>query len=189
MGKQGRRVRGRHANLEIKVTPLNEDDLFVALEKLEVPPMILILDQVQDPHNLGACLRTAEGAGVAAVVAPRDRSVSITETVLIVAAGAAEKVPFYEVTNLARTMDQLKSAGIWLVGTSDDADEDLYSVELTGPLGIVMGGEGKGLRRLTAERCDRLVRIPMLGSVECLNVSVAAGVCLFEAVRQRNKLI
>ncbi len=149
--------------------------------------LYLVLDCVQDPHNLGAILRTADGAGVAAVIAPRDKSVGITETVLRVSVGAAEEVPFIQVTNLARTLRDMQQAGIWLVGTSDKGDRSLYATDLRGPIAIVMGSEGDGMRRLTEETCDFLVRIPMAGSVPCLNVSVAAGVCLYEAVRQRQQ--
>ena len=163
----------------------NEDDLYRILDGLSVPPFLLILDQVQDPHNLGACLRSADAAGAHALIMPKDRSVTITDTVRNVASGAAENLPVIQVTNLARTMDELKKVGLWLVGTSDGADRTLYEVDLTGPLVIVMGSEGKGVRRLTKEKCDLLVKIPMLGSVRCLNVSVATGVCLFEALRQR----
>ncbi len=147
--------------------------------------LYLVLDCIQDPHNLGAILRTADGAGVAAVIAPKDKSVGITETVLRVSVGAAENVPFIQVTNLARTMKQMKEAGIWFVGTSDHGDRDVFDMDLTGGMALVMGAEGDGMRRLTEENCDFLVRIPMLGKVPCLNVSVATGVCLFEAVRQR----
>ncbi len=147
--------------------------------------LYLVLDCIQDPHNLGAILRTADGAGVAAVIAPKDKSVGITETVLRVSVGAAEKVPFVQVTNLARTMKALKEAGLWLVGTSDHGDRSLYETDLRGGIAIVMGAEGDGMRRLTEENCDFLVRIPMHGSVPCLNVSVATGVCLYEALRQR----
>ncbi len=147
---------------------------------------LLILDSIQDPHNLGACLRTADAAGVDAVIAPKDRAVAITQTVRHVAEGGAERIPFIRVTNLARTMKELQKAGLWLVGTADGARDSIFEADLTGPLAIVMGSEGKGMRRLTRENCDFLVRIPMLGQVECLNVSVAAGVCLFEAVRQRS---
>ncbi len=148
--------------------------------------LYLILDCVQDPHNLGAILRTADGAGVAAVIAPKDKSAGITDTVLRVSVGAAEKVPFVQVTNLARTMRNMQQAGIWLVGTSDRGDRSLYDMDLRGGIGLVMGAEGDGMRRLTEETCDFLVRIPMAGATPCLNVSVAAGVCLYEAVRQRN---
>lgn len=149
-------------------------------------PLLLILDCVQDPHNLGAILRTADGAGVDAVIAPRDKSVGITETVLRISVGAAEKVPFIQVTNLARTMKQLQSRGIWIFGTSDKGDRDLYGTDFTGPAALVMGAEGEGMRRLTEENCDFLLRIPMKGSVPCLNVSVATGVCLYEILRQRS---
>lgn len=148
-------------------------------------PLLLVLDGVQDPHNLGAILRTAEGAGVDAVIAPKDRAVGVTETVRRISVGAADRVPFLQVTNLARTLEELKEAGVWLMGTSDRATKDLYEVEMTGPLAILMGAEEKGMRRLTEDACDFLVSIPMSGRVECLNVSVATGVCLFEAVRQR----
>ncbi len=147
--------------------------------------LVLILDCVQDPHNLGACLRTANAAGALAVVVPRDKSVSLTDVARHVAAGAAEVTPLVTVTNLARTLDRLKEAGLWLVGTADQATEDLYSLDLSGRIGIVMGAEGQGLRRLTAEKCDHLVKLPMFGTVECLNVSVATGICLYECVRQR----
>lgn len=149
--------------------------------------LYLVLDCIQDPHNLGAILRTADGAGVAAVIAPRDKSVGITETALRVSVGAAEKVPFVQVTNLARTMKIMQEAGIWFVGTSDHGDRSLYDVDFTGGIALVMGAEGDGMRRLTEETCDFLVRIPMAGSVPCLNVSVATGVCLYEAVRQRTQ--
>lgn len=182
---QGER-RHRHTDLESRVKTHSEDDLFTILESAGPSPLILILDQVQDPHNLGACLRTAEGAGVQAVIAPKDRSVAVTDVVRTVACGAAERVPFIPVTNLARTMDQLRERGIWIVGTMDKATQSLFEVELTGPIAIALGSEGTGLRRLTADHCDFLVRIPMAGKVESLNVSVAAGVCLYEAVRQRH---
>lgn len=149
-------------------------------------PLILVLDCVQDPHNLGAILRTADGAGVDAVVAPRDKAVGITETVRRVSVGAADHVPFVQVTNLARTMERLKEKGVWFVGTSDRAEKSLYELDLKGPLAIVLGAEEKGMRRLTEENCDFLAMIPMAGKIECLNVSVSAGVCLFEAVRQRS---
>ncbi len=154
---------------------------------LEAQPqgLYLVLDCIQDPHNLGAILRTADGAGVAAVIAPRDKSAAITETVLRVSVGAAEKVPFVQVTNLARCMKAMKEAGIWFVGTSDHGDRSLYDMDLKGGIALVMGAEGDGMRRLTEENCDFLIRIPMHGSVPCLNVSVATGVCLYEALRQR----
>jgi 23S rRNA (guanosine2251-2'-O)-methyltransferase len=164
---------------------LSEDDLHAILDGVEVP-FLLVLDCVQDPHNLGAILRTADGAGIHAVITPKDKSVGITETVERIAVGAAATVPFVRVTNLARTMKQLQEKrGLWFIGTSDAATQSLYQTDLTGPIGIVMGAEGKGMRRLTEEICDILVMIPMAGKVECLNVSVATGVCLYEAVRQR----
>ena len=168
---------------------LNEDSLLTLLEKISAAPFLLILDGVQDPHNLGACLRSADAAGVHAVVAPKDRSVAFTDTVRRVACGAAEHVPFAQVTNLARTMEHLKTKGLWMIGTDDEASQSLYEADLKGPMALVMGFEGSGLRRLTREHCDVLVRIPMLGSVESLNVSVATGVCLFEAVRQRQSAL
>lgn len=148
--------------------------------------LYLVLDCIQDPHNLGAILRTADGAGVVAVIAPKDKSASITETVLRVSVGAAEKVPFIQVTNLARCMKSMKEAGLWFIGTSDHGDRSLYDIDFRGGIALVMGAEGDGMRRLTEENCDFLVRIPMAGSVPCLNVSVATGVCLYEAVRQRS---
>lgn len=163
-----------------------EDALREVLERLEQPPLLLILDSVQDPHNLGACLRTADAAGVDAVIAPKDRSTGLTPTACKVASGAAESVPFVQVTNLARTLRWLREdRGVWLIGTADDAESGIFATDLSGPVGIIMGGEERGLRRLTRDGCDLLVHLPMLGSVESLNVSVAAGICLYEAVRQR----
>ncbi|QYZ64869.1 MAG: 23S rRNA methyltransferase [Gammaproteobacteria bacterium (ex Lamellibrachia satsuma)] len=155
------------------------------LEDLDSAPFLLVLDGVQDPHNLGACLRTADAAGIDAVITPRDRSVGLTPVACKVASGAAETVPFVQVTNLVRTLKWLQEQGVWLVGTAGEAEAGLYQADLKGPLAIVMGGEGKGMRRLTREQCDALVHLPMLGAVESLNVSVATGVCLFEALRQR----
>ena len=149
------------------------------------PPLLLVLDGVTDPHNLGACLRVADGAGVHAVIAPKDRAVGITATVEKVACGAAETVPYITVTNLARTLRDLQERDIWVVGAAGEAEKDLNGFKHTGALAWVLGAEGEGLRRLTRETCDELVRIPMLGSVESLNVSVSAGICLFEARRQR----
>lgn len=191
MGKRPRSQSHRshtHSDLRNPVGVRAEEELPVILDNLEDDPFVLILDSIQDPHNLGACLRSADAAGVHAVIAPKDRAVSLTTTVRTVACGAAENIPFIQVTNLARTMRYLQDAGLWLVGAADEASKQLYDADLSGPLGIVMGAEGKGLRRLTRENCDFLVRIPMAGKVECLNVSVAAGVCLFEAVRQRKFL-
>ena len=179
----------RHAHTDYRSAGriLDENGLLELIDNLKTPPFLLILDGVQDPHNLGACIRTAEAAGVHALVAPKDRAVSITETVSRVACGAAEKLPFAQVTNLARTLDHLKEKGVWIVGAASEAKQPLFDIKLTGPLGLVMGFEGTGLRRLTREKCDTLVNIPMLGTIESLNVSVATGVCLFEAVRQRLK--
>lgn len=184
-GKQARE--NRHVQAVEKAAPaLDEDDLMRIVADQEVP-FILILDCVQDPHNLGAIMRTADAAGVHAVVTPKDKSVGVTETVRRISVGAADHVPFVQVTNLARTMEKLQAAGLWLVGTSDHAgSKSLYELDLKGPLAIVMGAEEKGMRRLTQENCDFLAVIPMSGKVECLNVSVATGVCLFEAVRQRS---
>lgn len=149
------------------------------------PWLLLVLDGVQDPHNLGACLRSADAAGVDAVICPKDRATGLTPVVMKVAAGAAGRVPLYQVTNLRRTLASLQEAGVWLIGTSDKADQSWTEVDYTSPVAIVMGSEGKGIRRLTAEACDTLVSIPMAGEVSSLNVSVATGVMLFEVVRQR----
>ena len=162
-----------------------EADLDALLDRLDRPPFLLVLDEVQDPHNLGACLRSADAVGVQAVIAPRDNAVGLTPTVAKVASGAARTVPYVQVTNLARTLDALKARGIWLVGLAGEAQTDLYGLDLRGPLALVLGSEGRGLRRLTRERCDYLARLPMLGGVESLNVSVATGICLYEALRQR----
>lgn len=164
---------------------LREQNLAAFLAGLAAPPFLLVLDGVQDPHNLGACLRTADAAGVQAVIVPRDRAAGITPVVRKVACGAAETVPVFTVTNLARSLRTLKEAGVWIYGACDDAERTLYDTDLRGPLALVLGGEGKGLRRLTRELCDFLVAIPMAGRVESLNVSVAAGVLLYEARRQR----
>ena len=147
--------------------------------------LLLILDGVTDPHNLGACLRSADAAGVTAVIFPKDKSADVNDVARKVASGAAEAVPWVRVTNLARTIESLQQAGVWVIGTDGDAETTLYDQDLTGPCAIVLGSEGSGMRRLTRERCDFVVRLPMSGSVSSLNVSVAAGVCLFEAVRQR----
>lgn len=147
--------------------------------------LILILDQIQDPHNLGACMRTAKAAGADVVIAPKDNSVSITPTVAKVASGATETLPYIQVTNLARTMKKLQDAGIWITGTTPDTDKSLYDVDYKGATAFVIGSEGKGMRRLVKEHCDYLVKIPMPGEMESLNASVATGVCLFEVVRQR----
>ena len=155
------------------------------LDAIAGPPLLLVLDGVTDPHNLGACLRVADAAGVHGVIAPKDHAVPLNATVAKVASGAAETVPYLMVTNLARALGELKSAGVQVVGTSDEAEQTLYQTALRGPLAIVLGAEDKGMRQLTRKTCDTLLRIPMQGAVESLNVSVAAGVCLFEALRQR----
>jgi 23S rRNA (guanosine2251-2'-O)-methyltransferase len=179
---------GRHQGIVAELVAHSSDpetELELALERASDPPLLLVLDGVQDPHNLGACLRTADAAHATAVIAPRDRASGLTPVVRKVAAGAAESVPFIAVVNLARTLRELKDRGIWLIGTSDQAEQSLYDADLSGPTAIVMGGEAEGLRRLTRDTCDALVSIPMAGVVESLNVSVAAGVALYEAVRQR----
>lgn len=163
-----------------------EKDLDRVLEAIPAPALVLILDGVQDPHNLGACLRTADAAGVGLVVLTRDGSAGLTPVARRAAAGAAEVLPILMATNLARVLRRLKESGIWLAGTTDSADQDIYQADLAGPLGLVMGGEGKGMRRLTAELCDFRLRIPMLGTVSSLNVSVATAVCLYEINRQRS---
>ncbi len=157
------------------------------LDAVQGPPLLLLLDGVTDPHNLGACLRVADGAGAHAVIAPKDRAVGLNATAAKVASGAADTVPYITVTNLARTMRELQERDIWLTGTDDEAEGTLYDVDYTGGTAFVMGSEGEGLRRLTRENCDRLVSLPMMGSVESLNVSVASGICLYEARRQRIK--
>jgi len=163
----------------------NENYLNQLLDTLDEPAFLLILDGVTDPHNLGACLRTADAAGVHAVIAPKDNAATLNATVRKVSSGAAETTPFVTVTNLARCLRNLKERGVWLVGAAGEVETSVYQQDLTGPLGIVMGAEGKGLRRLSRETCDHLVTIPMPGNVESLNVSVATGVCLYEALRQR----
>jgi 23S rRNA (guanosine2251-2'-O)-methyltransferase len=167
--------------------PLGEGALDELLDRATAPPLLLVLDGVQDPHNLGACLRTADAAGATAVIVPRDRAASLTPTVRKVASGAAETMPLIQVVNLARTLRWLKEREIWIVGADDQASKSLFETKLTGGLALVLGAEGAGLRRLTRENCDVLVAIPMAGAVESLNVSVAAGVLLFEAARQRHK--
>ena len=176
------RHQGVAARIEIARLPTHVEDV---LDALDEPPLLLILDGVTDPHNLGACLRVADAMGVHAVIAPKDRAVGINATVSKVASGAAEAVPYIAVTNLARAMRELKDRGVWLVGTDERAEHDLYRMKLAGPLAWVVGAEGEGMRRLTRENCDELVRIPMLGAVESLNVSVSAGICLAETRRQR----
>ena len=165
---------------------LTENDLFPIIDNASKPVLLLILDGVQDPHNLGACLRSADGAGADALIIPKDKSVGITPTVAKVASGALHNVPLVQVTNLARTMEQLKKAGVWLVGMDDKGEQNLYQVDLTAPVAIILGAEGAGMRRLSKEKCDYLVKLPMVGVVESLNVSVASGICLYEALRQRS---
>lgn len=169
----------------VKGQAYSENDLQIYLEQLTIPPFLLILDSIQDPHNLGACFRTADAAGVHAIIAPKDKAAGITPTVSKVASGAAEVVPFVQVTNLVRTIEKLKERGIWIYGAAMEADQTIYQMNLSGPIAFVLGAEGSGLRRLTREHCDTLVKIPMHGTVSSLNVSVAAGVILFEAGRQR----
>lgn len=170
------------AFIEQKALSHSLDDI---LDAVAEPPLVLVLDGVQDPHNLGACLRVADAMGVHAVVAPRDRAVGLTATAMKVASGAAETVPYIQVTNLARTLRELKERDIWVVGTAAEGEQDLFQFDHRGGLAIVMGAEGDGMRRLTRETCDQLIRIPMFGSVESLNVSVAAGICLAQARRLR----
>lgn len=174
----------KHSKTDVNISFYSEFDFAELLEE-KPNPLILILDCVQDPHNLGACLRSADAAGVDLVVVPKDKSAPITDTVVRVACGGAENVPIARVTNLARAMEKLQELGVWIVGTSDRAKKSIYEIDLKGPSAIVMGAEGEGMRRLTSEKCDFLTYIPMSGTVPCLNVSVATGVCLFEAVRQR----
>lgn len=176
-----------HQGIVARVKPgrqYQENDLPDLLESVAAP-FLLILDGVTDPHNLGACLRSADAAGVHAVIVPRDRAAQLNATAKKVASGAAETVPLIRVTNLARTMRFLQEQNIWIVGTAGEADHSLYQSKMTGPMALVMGAEGDGMRRLTREHCDELISIPMAGSVSSLNVSVATGICLFEAVRQR----
>lgn len=181
---------GNHQGVVAKcrlAQPLKEQDLFQRVENAPEPVLLLVLDSVTDPHNLGACIRTADAVGATGVVTPKDKAVGLTPVVRRVAVGAAEVVPFYQVTNLARCLDELKKRGVWVVGTAiDETAKSLYEADLKGNLAMVMGAEGKGMRRLTKDKCDSLVYIPMQGSVDSLNVSVASGVCLFEAFRQRS---
>lgn len=182
---------GRHQGVVALVHPqqaLDENALDRLLAEDRPDLLLLFLDNVQDPHNLGACLRTADGAGVDAVICPRQKSASLTPAVRKIASGAAEFVPFIQVANLARALERVKQAGVWVYGAAGEADVELYDLEIGPRVALVLGNEGSGLRRLSAERCDQLFRLPMLGSVSSLNVSVAAGVCLYELVRQRQNL-
>jgi 23S rRNA (guanosine2251-2'-O)-methyltransferase len=177
---------GRHQGIVARVEARDErGTLSDVLGALTESPILLVLDGVTDPHNLGACLRVADAAGAHALIVPKDRSAGLTPTVAKVASGAAESVPYLAVTNLARTLDELKERGIWIIGATDDSREELYDVDLPEPIAWVLGSEGVGLRRLTRERCDRLVRIPMHGRVASLNVAVAAGLCLYESRRRK----
>jgi 23S rRNA (guanosine2251-2'-O)-methyltransferase len=181
----GKRHQGVVALVEAAVPRLDLAQLLKDVAGLERPPLLLLLDGVTDPRNLGACLRVADGAGVQAVIAPKDHSCLLTDVVIHTASGAAESVPYILVTNLARTIEDLQIAGFRVFGTADDAEQSLYGPDLSGPMAWVLGSEDKGLRRLVREHCDELVSIPMLGSVQSLNVSVAAGIVLYETVRQR----
>ena len=186
-GKTNSRARmNKHASSSSKALIKDESELGALLDTIKVP-LILILDCIQDPHNLGACLRTANGAGVDAVIIPKDKAAPVTETAIAISCGGASHTPIFRVTNLARTMDDLKKRNIWIAGTSDHlGTQDLYEADLTGPLALVMGSEAKGMRQLTQNKCDFLISFKMAGFVDCLNVSVATGVCLFEISRQRN---
>ena len=182
------RVAGVHQGIVAAVSESREwteDDLLAQLAGNDKPPFLLVLDGVTDPHNLGACMRTADAVGIQAVIVPKDKSASLTPVARKVACGAAETVPFVRVTNLARFLRSLQDQGVWLIGTAGEADATLYQADFKGPVALVMGAEGKGMRRLTREHCDQLINIPMLGHVDSLNVSVATGVCLYEALRQR----
>jgi 23S rRNA (guanosine2251-2'-O)-methyltransferase len=187
MGRRFSKNLGRktHGNPQASISTLDEDEALNLIDSLEEDPFLLILDQVQDPRNLGACLRSADGAGVNLVIMPSDRSAGLTEVVRHVASGAAESLPLARARNLSRFMKKIQDKGVRLVGTSDQAKQNIFEADLKGPLGLVVGAEGTGIRRLTADNCDHLINIPMSGEVECLNVSVATGVCLFEAYRQR----
>ena len=188
MGRRFSKSLGRktHGNPQAPISTLNEDEALEFIEAFDGDPFVLLLDQVQDPRNLGACLRSADGAGVDLVVIPTDRSAGLTEVVRHVAAGAAESLGLARAKNLSRFMGRLKELGVKLVGTSDQAKHSIFESDLQGPIGLVVGAEGTGIRRLTADNCDLLANIPMIGGVDCLNVSVATGVCLFEIRRQRS---
>ena len=188
MGRRFSKSLGRktHGNPQASISTLNEDEALEFIESFDGDPFVLLLDQVQDPRNLGACLRSADGAGVDLVVIPTDRSAGLTEVVRHVAAGAAESLSLARAKNLSRFMARLKELGVKLVGTSDQAKHSIFESDLQGPIGLVVGAEGTGIRRLTADNCDLLANITMTGGVDCLNVSVATGVCLFEIRRQRS---
>jgi 23S rRNA (guanosine2251-2'-O)-methyltransferase len=178
----------RHQGVVARVQPVaTSHSLDDTLDGIDGPPLLLVLDGITDPHNLGACLRVADGAGAHAVIAPKDHAVGLNATVAKVASGAAETVPYFMVTNLARTLGELKERDIRVIGTSDRAERSLYEADLRGPVALVLGAEGSGMRQLTGKTCDELVRLPMKGAVESLNVSVASGICLYEALRQRER--
>ena len=181
----------RHQGVVARVQPValshSLDDTLDELDSVGGNPLLLVLDGITDPHNLGACLRVADGAGANAVIAPKDHAVGVNATVSKVASGAAETVPYFMVTNLARTLNELKDRNIRVIGTSDTATKSIYDIDLSGPVALVLGAEGAGMRQLTSKTCDELVSIPMRGAVESLNVSVASGVCLYEALRQRDR--
>ncbi len=182
------RLAGNHGHQGVVarvVEVQNQHSLDDLLDSLTVPPLLLVLDGVTDPHNLGACLRVADGAGAHAVIAPKDHAAGINATVAKVASGAADSVPYFMVTNLARTLNELKERNIWVIGTAGEATKSIYQMDMRTPTALVLGAEGPGMRQLTRKTCDELVHIPMQGAVESLNVSVASGVCLYEAVRQR----
>jgi len=179
---------GRHQNIVIRCKPLpakTQENLAEILAALTVPPFLIILDEIQDPHNLGACLRTAEASGVHAVIVPENRACKLTSTVRMVSTGAAETVPLIQVNNLVRTMNWLKEQGVWLVGADENGQASIFETKLTGPLALVLGSEGSGMRQLTKKTCDMTASIPMFGKVKSLNISVATGICLYESVRQR----
>ncbi len=181
----------RHQGVVARAQPValshSLDDTLDELDSVGGNPLLLVLDGITDPHNLGACLRVADGAGAHAVIAPKDHAVGVNATVSKVASGAAETVPYFMVTNLARTLNELKDRNIRVIGTSDTATKSIYDIDLSGPVALVLGAEGAGMRQLTGKTCDELVSIPMRGAVESLNVSVASGVCLYEALRQRDR--
>lgn len=178
----------RHQGVVARVEPVaRSHSLDDTLDAVDEPLLLLVLDGITDPHNLGACLRVADGAGAHAVIAPKDHAVGVNATVAKVASGAADTVPYFMVTNLARTLNELKERNVRIIGTSDDATQSLYDLDLSGPVALVLGAEGSGMRQLTGKTCDERVRLPMMGAVESLNVSVASGICLYEALRQRRK--
>jgi 23S rRNA (guanosine2251-2'-O)-methyltransferase len=180
-----RRHQGIIARVDARQRIFALDDVLDSLPSLSEPALLLVLDGVQDPHNLGACLRVADAAGAHAVIAPKDRAASLNATAIKVASGAADNIPYITVTNLSRAMEQMKKAGIWIIGAAEEAEKSLFEVDLKKPIAWALGAEGDGLRRLTRTKCDELAHIPMRGSVESLNVSVASGICLFESFRQR----